>query len=55
MVGFTLPPNILLGWKGMAVSITLAYYDKATIMAVNSFIVQAPGLKLDQYHKTFMC
>ncbi len=33
-----LPTNIRLGWKGMAVANTLAYYDTATSI---SFIVQA--------------
>ncbi len=34
--------NITLRWKQMAVANTLAYYVTATIMAVKSFIVQAP-------------
>ncbi len=37
----TLPANVRLGWKGTDVSNTLAYFDTATIMAVNSFTVQA--------------
>ncbi len=37
----TLPTNIRLGWKQIAVANTLAYYDRATITVVNSFIVQA--------------
>ncbi len=41
----SLPANIRLGWKWMAVTNNLAYYDKATITAVKSFIVQAPGWK----------
>jgi hypothetical protein len=32
----------------MAVANTLAYYDTATITAVKSFIVQAPGVALAQ-------
>ncbi len=35
-----MPANIRLGRKCMEV----AYYDTATIMAVKSFIVQAPGV-----------
>jgi hypothetical protein len=38
-----LSANIRLGWKLMEVANTLAYYDTATITAVKSFIVQAPG------------
>ncbi len=37
-----LPANIRLGWKGMAVTNALAYYDMATIMALKVFIVQVP-------------
>ncbi len=33
----------VLGWKGMAVTNKLAYYDPTTITAVKSFIVQGPG------------
>ncbi len=40
-----LPANIRLRWKSMAVANTLAYYIKATITAVKSFIVQAAGKK----------
>jgi hypothetical protein len=36
----------------MAVSNTLAYFNNYDI---KFFIVQAPGPKLDQYHKTVMC
>jgi hypothetical protein len=39
----SLPANIRLRWKGMAVANTLAYYVTATITAVKIFIVQAPG------------
>jgi hypothetical protein len=39
-----LPANIRLRWKLMAVACTLAYYVTATITAVKSFIVKAPGL-----------
>jgi hypothetical protein len=39
-----LHPNIRLGWKCSEVAKTLAYYNMATITAVNSFIVQAPGV-----------
>jgi hypothetical protein len=38
----SLPTNIRLGWKQIAVANTLAYYDTATITDVNCFIVQAP-------------
>jgi hypothetical protein len=38
-----LPTNIRLGWKSMQVTNTLAYCDTAIIIAVKSFIVQAPG------------
>jgi hypothetical protein len=31
-----LPVNIRLGWKWMAVTNTLAYYDTATIMSLKS-------------------
>jgi hypothetical protein len=35
--------NIRLGWKSMTNPNTLAYYDRATITDVKSFIVQPPG------------
>ena len=38
-----LPTNIRLGWKSVQVANTLAYCDTAIIIAVKSFIVQAPG------------
>ncbi len=44
-----LPENIRLGWKLMAVANTLTFYNAAAIMAVKSFIVQAP------YRKTLGC
>ncbi len=40
-----LPTNNVLGWKRMAVTNTLAYYDMATIKAVKSFIVRAPAIQ----------
>jgi hypothetical protein len=39
----TCPPNIRLGWKWLILANTLAYYDKARITVIKSFIVQAPG------------
>ncbi len=36
--------NVRLGWKSMQMTNTLAYYDKAIITAIKSFIVQAPGV-----------
>ncbi len=39
-----LPANIRLGCKGLPGTNTLAYYLYPQIMAVKSFIVQAPGL-----------
>ncbi len=38
--------NIRLGWKLKAVQNILAYHNTATITAVNSFIVQAPGVSI---------
>ncbi len=38
-----LSANIRLGWKGKAEGNTPAYYHTATIVAVESFIEQAPG------------
>jgi hypothetical protein len=38
------PKNNKLGWKRMVVENPLAYYDKAKITAVKSFIVTATGL-----------
>ncbi len=38
-----LPANIRLGWKPKEVTNTLAYYITASITAVNSFKVRAPG------------
>jgi hypothetical protein len=46
-----LPTNIRLVWKSMQVANTLAYYDTAIIIAVKSFIVQAPGLKHVSFFK----
>jgi hypothetical protein len=37
----------------MAVANTLAYYDTATVTAVKSFIVQAPGHVLEKMMKKF--
>ncbi len=39
-----LPTNIKLGWELIKVANVLANYDKATIRAVKSFIVQAQGV-----------
>ncbi len=39
----TLPANSRLGWKGLTVINTLAYYNTAGITAVRSCLVQAPG------------
>jgi hypothetical protein len=39
----TLPTNIRLGWKWLAVANTLAYYNMGTITSLKSFNVQAPG------------
>ncbi len=44
-----LPANIRLGWKSMANSNTLAYYDRATITDVKSFIVQPPGPNVKKF------
>ncbi len=38
-----LPANITLGWRGLPGTNTLAYYENPKIMAVKSFMVQAPG------------
>ncbi len=38
-----LPANITVGWKLIAVTNTLAYFNTATIASVKSFIVQDPG------------
>jgi hypothetical protein len=38
----------------MEVANTLAYYDKATITAVKSFIVQAPGYYVSVRMKTVL-
>ncbi len=38
--------NIRLGWKWVAVVNTLAYYAIATITAVISFKIHAPGVNL---------
>ena len=37
------PIDIRLGWKLITVTNTLAYYDRATIRATKSFILQALG------------
>ncbi len=36
----SLPVDIRLGWKGMAMINTTAYYDTTTITAIKNFIVQ---------------
>jgi hypothetical protein len=36
------PANIRLGWRGLPGTNTLAYYENPEIMAVKSFILQAP-------------
>ncbi len=38
-----LPANIRIGWKGLLGTNTLAYCKNLQILAVKSFIVQAPG------------
>jgi hypothetical protein len=43
-----LPANIKLGWNLVKVTNTQAYYDTVTIVAVKSFIVQAPGVSNPQ-------
>ncbi len=35
--------NIILGWKGLPGTNALAYYEKAQLTAVKSFITLAPG------------
>ncbi len=37
-----LPTNTRLGWKGLPGKNTLAYYGNPQIMAVISFMIQAP-------------
>jgi hypothetical protein len=44
-----MPTNIRLGWKSTQVANTLAYYEKAIITAVKSFIVQTLSLLLQTY------
>jgi hypothetical protein len=39
-----MPKNIRLGYKLPTLANTLAFYNTATITAVKSFIVQAPGV-----------
>jgi len=41
-----LASNIIIEWKQMEVTNTLAYYDMSTITSINSFIVQAPQIEL---------
>jgi hypothetical protein len=36
-------------WKWMEVANSLAYYDTATIYAMNDFIVQAPGYDIKDW------
>jgi len=38
-----LPAIITLGWKGLPGTNALAYYEKAQLMAVKSFITLATG------------
>jgi len=38
-----LPTNIRLGWKGLAGTNTLAYYEHLQITAVKSLITLTPG------------
>jgi hypothetical protein len=45
----TLPKNIKLWCKYVAVANTLDYYDVTTIMAVKGFIVQAQGANIAAY------
>jgi len=44
------PINMRLGWKGMAATNTQAYFGIATILAINGFIVQAPGVLFTTHH-----
>ena len=44
-----LPANIRLGWKGLPGTNTLAYYQKAYLTAVKSFITSATGPYLLQW------
>jgi hypothetical protein len=41
-----LASNIIIEWKQMEVTNTLAYYDMSTITSINSFIVQDPQIEL---------
>jgi hypothetical protein len=41
-----LPTNSRLGWKGLTLSNALTYYEKASLMAVKSFITLANGAKV---------
>ncbi len=43
-----LPTNIRLGWKGLPGTNTLAYSENPQIMAVKSFMVQAPGYPTEE-------
>jgi hypothetical protein len=45
-MALALVTNIRLGWKQKEVANALAYYNTVTIVAVKSFIVQAPGLQI---------
>ncbi len=47
------PTNIRLGWKGLPGTNTLAYYENLQIMAVKSFILRAPGLRLTNLSLTY--
>jgi hypothetical protein len=40
-----LPSNIIFEWKWLRVTNTLAYYAKASIATLKSFMIQVPGVK----------
>jgi hypothetical protein len=46
-----LPTNIRLGWKGLPETNALAYYEKAQLTAVKSFITLAPCPSIAASHK----
>jgi hypothetical protein len=47
-----LPPNIILGWRGLPGTNTQAYYKNPSITAVKSYIILPPGVDLI---KLFCC
>jgi hypothetical protein len=46
----TLPENIRIGWKGLTVTSTLAYYDAEIIIVVRIFIVRALREQYDKHY-----